>query len=187
MGALTTPGDGSMPSNLPFASWREVGRSLMSLSCGTPAFCCSPSTVRKLVQSARSNLRFCAPVWLGEPALEFLTLMLFAAQCVDLAFSERVEEPDRHWSGPGVDCFWLGFAGSPRFASGRGSTELRPCGLAPLDVGVDVFLIDPAVASGEIGRNLALIGQRVEMALRASGVTRPFAHRQPNLVARLGS
>ena len=32
--------------------------SLISWSCATPAFCCSPSRVRKLVQSARSNLRF---------------------------------------------------------------------------------------------------------------------------------
>jgi hypothetical protein len=29
MGALTTRGDGSMPSNLPFAIWREIGRRLV--------------------------------------------------------------------------------------------------------------------------------------------------------------
>ena len=46
----------------------------MSLYGGTPAFCCSPSIVRKLVQSARSNLRFCASLGLAELALEFLTL-----------------------------------------------------------------------------------------------------------------
>ena len=40
---------------------RVVGQFLQhqrrSLFAGTPAFCCSPSTVRKLVQSARSNFK----------------------------------------------------------------------------------------------------------------------------------
>ena len=52
----------------------------------------------------RSDFRFGASPWLAEPALEFLTVMVAAAQGVDLA----VGEPDRHRgqapasAGPGL-------------------------------------------------------------------------------------
>ena len=37
-----------------------------SLLAGTPAFCCRPSTVRKEVQSARSNFKFGGSVGLAR-------------------------------------------------------------------------------------------------------------------------
>src|SRR5580693_9125660 len=47
-------------SALSASSFRTKRRSLL---CATPAFCCSPSTVRKLVQSARSNFKFSVAGW----------------------------------------------------------------------------------------------------------------------------
>src|SRR5580704_3476040 len=89
-------------------------------------------------------------------------------------------------------CFAPGFESfrtfrTPRFALAGGEAdlaELRPSGFATLEILVDIVLIDPTVASRHVSRNLAVIGQLVEMALRTAETTRPFAHRQPDLAAR---